>query len=320
MDCDITRDRHKPLVISTPVLKSGPYLATWCSEAIVRYELQDDKGSSLSKASSNRRDRRNCLVLNWEKAAYGEISLVINELRHAGLCAWVWPSSIFGYFEDAARSYTRKNDPYHGEAGDVCFGSVVKAKPLIFPDRRWSLFKHNAAHYCQVSAIEMFRSIYILRKLSHPNIGNMLCLYAENPDVQAFDTFYAILDYDGLTLRNVLDHEHPLSIRCVLEIVTQTVVGLAYIHSFAVAHGELNPSSLILVNRRSNRVHASGNPKWKSFLLKITGFGKYPLISMDQTQDVDDAAKAYRAPEVITQWSTFKLKVMPALSTSSASG
>ena len=152
----------------------------------------------------------------------------------------------------------------------------------------------------------MFRSIYILRKLSHPNIGNMLCLYAENPDVQAFDTFYAILDYDGLTLRNVLDHEHPLSIRCVLEIVTQTVVGLAYIHSFAVAHGELNPSSLILVNRRSNRVHASGNPKWKSFLLKITGFGKYPLISMDQTQDVDDAAKAYRAPEVITQWSTFK--------------
>ena len=56
----------------------------------------------------------------------------------------------------------------------------------------------------------------------------MLCSYAEDEDKDTFGAFYVIMDYDGVTLRNVLDGGEHFSIRSTLELATQMIVGLAY--------------------------------------------------------------------------------------------
>lgn len=133
------------------------------------------------------------------------------------------------------------------EIGRGAMGVVYRARDPII-DRVLAIktvdFRGLGESQAEVQA-RFFQEAQSAGRLNHPNI------------VTIFDAgeaegcaYIAMELLEGASLRELLDHEAPLSVRRALEIAGQIARGLAYAHEHGVVHRDVKPANVILVGRR----------------------------------------------------------------------
>jgi serine/threonine protein kinase len=107
-----------------------------------------------------------------------------------------------------------------------------------------------------------------LLSLSHPNIVYYLCGFTDEEKKECFLVMELMRKTLGMHIKEVCGprKKNTLSLPVAVDLMLQIALGMEYLHSKRIYHGELNPSN-ILVKPRSNQ---SGD----GYLLgKIFGFG-----------------------------------------------
>ncbi|CAE5956282.1 unnamed protein product [Arabidopsis arenosa] len=107
-----------------------------------------------------------------------------------------------------------------------------------------------------------------LLSLSHPNIVYYLCGFTDEEKKECFLVMELMSKTLGMHIKEVCGprKKNTLSLPVAVDLMLQIALGMEYLHSKRIYHGELNPSN-ILVKPRS---HQSGD----GYLLgKIFGFG-----------------------------------------------
>lgn len=139
-----------------------------------------------------------------------------------------------------------------------------------------------------------------LLSLSHPNVVNFLCGFADEEkkewllvlELMSKDLLSYIKDISGPKKRI------PFSLPVAVDLMLQIARGMEYLHSNRIYHGDLNPSN-ILVRARAGSISTQGN----YLLAKVSGFG---LTSVSFTQkglsnQNETLSFIWYAPEVLEE-------------------
>ena len=123
------------------------------------------------------------------------------------------------------------------------------------------------------------REVRAVARLAHPNI---IPLYERG--TQSGKPFLVFEYVEGAPLRDELARLHPLDQGRALELLTQTLEGMAVAHAAGVAHLDLSPANLML--DREGRV-------------RIMDFGLARLVQQEQAGKTDKArgTPRYMSPE-----------------------
>jgi tRNA A-37 threonylcarbamoyl transferase component Bud32 len=157
------------------------------------------------------------------------------------------------------------------ELGKGAMGVVYLARdPLI--GRLVALKTFRISYSVQDQEMEQFRVRFMREAqsagiLTHPNIVTIHDVVEDTGDGLAF---IAMEYVRGTNLKLLLQGEQPLSLRFVLDIVTQVADALDYAHSNRVIHRDVKPANILIT--AENRV-------------KITDFGIARLDSSNLTQE-----------------------------------
>jgi serine/threonine-protein kinase len=125
-----------------------------------------------------------------------------------------------------------------------------------------------------------FKEAEIAGKLSHPSI---VAIYDVGED---YDLTYLAMEYlEGGDLREYCHKESLLSLRKVLEIISETASALDYAHKNEVIHRDVKPANIMLL---------------KNGKIKVTDFGIAKAVSSSQTKSgVILGTPNYMSPEQI---------------------
>ncbi|PON97522.1 Tyrosine-protein kinase [Trema orientale] len=140
-----------------------------------------------------------------------------------------------------------------------------------------------------------------LLSLSHPNIVNFLCGFADEEkkdwflvmELMSKDLSSYIKEISGPRKRI------PFSLPVAVDLMLQIARGMEYLHLNRISHGDLSPSN-ILVRARSGRISTEG-----SYLLaKVSGFGLTSVRSFTQkgpSNQNETLSFIWYAPEVLEE-------------------
>ncbi|PON71277.1 Tyrosine-protein kinase [Parasponia andersonii] len=140
-----------------------------------------------------------------------------------------------------------------------------------------------------------------LLSLSHPNIVNFLCGFADEEkkdwllvmELMSKDLSSYIKENSGPRKRI------PFSLPVTVDLMLQIARGMEYLHLNRISHGDLSPSN-ILVRARSGRISTEG-----SYLLaKVSGFGLTSVRSFTQkgpSNQNETLSFIWYAPEVLEE-------------------
>lgn len=140
-----------------------------------------------------------------------------------------------------------------------------------------------------------------LLSLSHPNIVNFLCGFADEEKKEWFlimelmskDLFSYIKETCGPRKR------FPFSLPVAVDLMLQIARGMEYLHSKKIYHGDLNPSN-ILVRSRGNSISTEGS----HLLAKVSGFGLISVRNFGQKNSSSHNGTLpfiWYAPEVLEE-------------------
>ncbi|XP_062088944.1 uncharacterized protein LOC133795510 [Humulus lupulus] len=136
-----------------------------------------------------------------------------------------------------------------------------------------------------------------LLSLSHPNIVNFLCGFADEEKKEWFlvmelmskDLFSYIKEICGPRKRI------PFSLPVAVDLMLQIARGMEYLHSNRIYHGDLNPSNILVRARTSSNISIEGN----YLLAKVSGFG---LASVRSPSNQNETLPfIWYAPEVLEE-------------------
>eukprot|EP00800_Vazella_pourtalesii_P000409 TRINITY_DN10391_c0_g3_i2.p1 TRINITY_DN10391_c0_g3~~TRINITY_DN10391_c0_g3_i2.p1 ORF type:complete len:207 (+),score=33.89 TRINITY_DN10391_c0_g3_i2:40-621(+) len=123
-------------------------------------------------------------------------------------------------------------------------GTVVSAYDLSRNNEKVAIKKLTKAFTKEHDAKRAYREIFLMKRMKHPNIINLLNLFTPN---QSFDTFNHIyvamncLDANLNQLKTML-LDHPR----IQFIGYQMLSAVNYLHKCEVAHRDLKPSNIVI--------------------------------------------------------------------------
>lgn len=195
----------------------------------------------------------------------------------------IFPSRATNY----PKSYPTTGKPVCGTGS---FGEVVRVPDMYDPTRTVAVktiksqIARQQPHYC----LYLYRELYMLRHLSHPNVISLLDVKAPKFDPNnveqyeaggldgSLDTLQLVFecaDYDlskYLTLRR--RSRQPLSEFECQYLLYQLVQATKYIHSANIIHRDIKPENLLI---------------WtNSLTLKLTDFGLARIVSPSSTSPI----------------------------------
>ncbi len=91
----------------------------------------------------------------------------------------------------------------------------------------------------------ILRELAILKRLSHPNIINLLDIFVPNNDYENFNDICLILEYAPTDLKKIFKRNIFLTEKEIIQITYDMLLGLNYIHSAGIWHRDLKPANVL---------------------------------------------------------------------------
>jgi mitogen-activated protein kinase 1/3 len=92
----------------------------------------------------------------------------------------------------------------------------------------------------------ILREIALLKKLSHPNIVNLIDVFIPSDNMNDFDEVCVVLEYAASDLKKVMNKNIFFSDSDIAKITYDMLLGLRYVHSAGVWHRDLKPANVLL--------------------------------------------------------------------------
>jgi serine/threonine protein kinase len=160
--------------------------------------------------------------------------------------------------------------------------SIYKAQDLMTGQAVAVKIPHQQFESDPASFARFQREAEIGKKLNHPNILRLL-------DVGEHSRPYIVMEYlEGKTLDQVMNKIRPLPISDAVQIASQVLGALAYMHEHKIVHRDLKPQNIMICNDGSLRIMDFGIAK-STEMRRITFAGFSPAMG---TPD-------YMAPEQV---------------------
>ncbi|DAZ94533.1 TPA: hypothetical protein N0F65_002185 [Lagenidium giganteum] len=207
--------------------------------------------------------------------------------------------------------------------GKGSYGQVAEAYDTVL-NKKVAIKKIINVFDQEIDCKRLYREIYILRRLNHPQVIHLLDVIP--PD--SFETFtdlYLVFEFLDTDLHKLIMSPQYLTIRHIQVFLYQLLCGLKYIHSANVIHRDMKPANILLNEDCTlmicdfglSRVMEMNRPMEEiSKVLYSPKDSKSPTGEMQQTSQPSPASAAevpkfrrqltkhvvtrwYRAPELI---------------------
>ena len=132
--------------------------------------------------------------------------------------------------------------------GSGAMGKVYKARQVAL-DRPVAIkVMHRQLEHDAAYASRFDREAKAASRLDHPNLIRVLD-YGREAD----GLFYIAMEFlDGVDLFQLLEREWPLSPPRIVDVLSQTLAGLAAAHDAGILHRDLKPENIMLLRRKSD--------------------------------------------------------------------
>eukprot|EP01084_Bolivina_argentea_P287239 492834_1 len=128
----------------------------------------------------------------------------------------------------------------HGSYGEVIQGQDTKASGKDVAIKRIANIFAVA-----LDAKRIYREMYILRKLKHPQIIGLLDVFTPN-SVENLNDIYLVFECMETDLYKLIQSPQFLTDGHIQAIIYQILLGLRHIHSACVIHRDLKPANILL--------------------------------------------------------------------------
>ncbi|MGH7283854.1 MAG: serine/threonine-protein kinase [Polyangiaceae bacterium] len=132
--------------------------------------------------------------------------------------------------------------------GSGAMGSVYRARQIAL-DRHVAIkVMHRQLEQDAAYAARFDREAKAASRLDHPNLIRVLD-FGREPD----GLFYIAMEFlDGRDLFRVLEQDWPLSPARIIDVLSQTLAGLAAAHDAGILHRDLKPENIMLLRRKAD--------------------------------------------------------------------
>ncbi|ETV86541.1 CMGC/MAPK protein kinase, variant 2 [Aphanomyces astaci] len=164
--------------------------------------------------------------------------------------------------------------------GKGSYGQVAEAYDTI-GNKRVAIKKINNVFDQEVDCKRLYREIYILRHLRHPEVITLLDVL-QPPSYATFNDLYLVFEFVDTDLHKLIMSPQYLTTRHIQVFLYQLLCALKYIHSANVIHRDMKPAN-ILVN--------------EDCTLKICDFGLARVVDeaiLKENAHVEPVSPAFR--------------------------
>lgn len=165
--------------------------------------------------------------------------------------------------------------------GSGAMGSVYRARQIAL-DRAVAIkVMHRQLEQDAAYAARFDREAKAASRLDHPNLIRVLD-FGREPD----GLFYIAMEFlDGRDLFTVLAEDWPLSPARIIDILSQTLAGLAAAHDAGVLHRDLKPENIMLLRRKADDGRAVDR-------VKVCDFGIAKMVNAPRGEKTPQEARA----------------------------
>lgn len=112
----------------------------------------------------------------------------------------------------------------------------------------------------------LIRELTLLRKLKHLSLNSIIDII-EPSNIETFNTIYVVMDYGKSNLGSMFRSPIYLQNIHIQHIMYNILLGIKYLHSAQMLHGNLNPSDVL--------INEDCSVKICNFKLDVTAFNDY---------------------------------------------
>ena len=129
--------------------------------------------------------------------------------------------------------------------GKGSYGEVAEAYDRI-TKRKVAIKRMPDVLSDETDAIRMFREIFILRRLKHKHVINLVDILKPPKELKDFKDVYMVFEFLDTDLYKLLQSEQYLTDEHVQSFLYQLLCGLKHIHAANCIHRDLKPANILL--------------------------------------------------------------------------